>query len=219
MSSTSSSSNSQILSIYKSRTIIIELLQSLQYNVEEYDSFNINEIDAMISNSQLDMLLNTTSKNDEEKEKKVYVKYYLETKQIRPDTLMEIINDLFVDTNTLSKDTDTLVIIIDDEPNDSITTKVEYLFETEGFFVVIFNLKRLQFNILKHQLVPPIRALNEKETREIMEELNIKNKKQFPEISRFDPQAQAILLRPNQVCCIERSSVTSLTYNYYRICV
>lgn len=218
MSSSLTSSNSQILSIYKSRNTIIELLHSLNYNTEEYNNFNINEIDAMISNSQLDMLLSSLPSN-KETEKRVYVKYYLETKQLRPDALIEIINDLFVDTNTLSKDRDTLIIIIDDEPNDSIVSKIEYVYETEGIFVVMFNLKRLQFNILKHHLVPPIRVLNEEETEQIMMEYNIKNKKQFPEISRFDPQAQAILLRPNQVCCIERSSVTSLTYNYYRICV
>ena len=93
------------------------------------------------------------------------------------------------------------------------------MFETEGIFVVIYNIKRLQFNILKHHLVPAIRVLNDNETHEIMTEYNIKTKKQFPEISRFDPQAQAILLRPSQVCCIERTSVTALTYNYYRVCV
>jgi DNA-directed RNA polymerase subunit H (RpoH/RPB5) len=215
------SNNNQILSIYKSRTIIIELLEQHGYNVDEYSDFNINEIDAMISNSQLDMLFitNPSSNSSNEKQKKVYVKYYLETKQLRPDVLNDVIEDLFTDSTTLSKETDTLVIIIDNEPNDSIIARVEYLFETQGIFVVIYNIKRLQFNVLKHQLVPPIRILSEEETEKIMKEYNIKTKKQFPEISRFDPQAQALLLRPTQVCCIERNSVTSLTYNYYRVCV
>ena len=42
---------------------------------------------------------------------------------------------------------------------------------------------------------------------------------QWPEISRFDPVAQAIGLRPKQVCKIIRSSETSITNEYYRICI
>ena len=47
---------------------------------------------------------------------------------------------------------------------------------------------------------------------------NILNEKQFPEIGRFDPVAQAIGLRPNQLCEITRSTRTSITTKYYRLC-
>ena len=42
---------------------------------------------------------------------------------------------------------------------------------------------------------------------------------QLPEISRFDPQALAMCMRPGQVCKFERESSTALFYNYFRICV
>ena len=41
----------------------------------------------------------------------------------------------------------------------------------------------------------------------------------FPDISRFDPVARAIGLRPGQVCHIVRPSKTAITADYYRICV
>ena len=42
---------------------------------------------------------------------------------------------------------------------------------------------------------------------------------QWPEISRFDPVAQAIGLRPKEVCKIIRSSETAITSTYYRMCL
>jgi DNA-directed RNA polymerase subunit H (RpoH/RPB5) len=41
----------------------------------------------------------------------------------------------------------------------------------------------------------------------------------LPEISRFDPQALAICLRPGDIVKFLRGSETAGTYNYYRVCV
>jgi DNA-directed RNA polymerase subunit H (RpoH/RPB5) len=214
-----STSNSQILSIYKSRTTILELLEKQEYQISGYDNFNLNEIDAMYKNSQLDMLVNRTNKNTNEIEN-IYVKYYLEKKQLRLNILNDIIEDLFTgdSTTTLTKK-DTLIIIVDNEPNETIISNIEYKYENEGIFVILFNIKRLQFNILNHSLVPPIKILSKDESEVFMQEYNIQNLSELPEISRFDPQAQAIFMRPQQICEIERSSVTALLYKYYRVCV
>ena len=42
---------------------------------------------------------------------------------------------------------------------------------------------------------------------------------QLPEISRFDPVAQAIGMRPGNICEIIRPSKTAIYAPYYRICV
>jgi DNA-directed RNA polymerase subunit H (RpoH/RPB5) len=207
------SSNNRILRIYKSRVNILKQLGNQGYNVTDYSEFSINEIDTMFSNKQLDMLV-----TNENTDKKTYVKYYLDAKQVRPQYLDEIIEDLFSVETILTKD-DTLVIIIDGEPNDTIISKVNYVYNHDGIFVVIHNISRLQYNILEHTLVPPIRILTEGETNQIMGKYNMKDITQFPEISRFDPQALAIALRPGQVCEIERKSVTVMKYEYYRVCV
>ena len=59
-----STSSNRILSIYNSRKNILEILESRGYEVDDYNLFSINEIDAMYKNNQLDMLLtnNKTSR-------------------------------------------------------------------------------------------------------------------------------------------------------------
>jgi DNA-directed RNA polymerase subunit H (RpoH/RPB5) len=208
-----STTSNRILSIYKSRHTLLEQLNYQDYNVYEYNEFSINEIDAMHNNEQLDMLINHDSNN-----KKVYIKYYFTSKQIKPQNLDDIIEDLFTIENVLTKD-DTLIVVIEDEPNDTIIAKLKYLYDHDGIFVVIHNIKRLQFNILEHALVPNCVILENDEIKELQQKFNINNLKQLPEISRFDPQALAICLRPGQVCKFERNSATALTYNYYRICI
>lgn len=208
-----STTSNRILSIYKSRKTMLEQLGYQDYSVNEYNEFSINEIDAMYTNEQLDMLI-THNKNN----KKVYIKYYFTSKQIKPQNLDDIIEDLFVIENILTKE-DTLIVIIDDEPNDTIVSKLKYLYDHDGIFVVIHNIKRLQFNILEHALVPNCVILEEAEIKELKEKFNINNLKQLPEISRFDPQALAICLRPGQICRFDRSSATALNYKYYRVCI
>ena len=121
MTSTTTSST-RIISLYKSRNTILELLEEQGYIVDDYLGFSINEIDAMYTNTQLDMLIPHSDKI-----RNVYVKYFISSKQnmkqIRPAYLDEIIEDLYTIENVLTKN-DTLIIIIDDEPNETIITKV-----------------------------------------------------------------------------------------------
>lgn len=208
----SSASSNRVLSIYKSRKTILDLLEYQDYLVEDYAGFSINEIDAMYMNSQLDLLVN--HKNNQ---KKTYVKYFISSK-IRAKDLDEIIEDLMYIENVLQK-TDTIIIIVDEEPNESITIKLKYLFDHDGIFVVIHNISRLQFNILEHVLNPQVFVLEENQTNELMKKYNLKSLTQLPEIDRFDPLALALSLRPGQVCEMQRGSATALSYKYYRICV
>lgn len=203
-----------IISLFKSRTTIIELMDSLGYDVDGYNSFSINEVDAMYRNEQMDMLITHKTNGT-----KVFIKYYVpeKQKQITKKALDDIIEDLFVDK--VLTNSDTLCIILAEEPNDSNLSKVSYLYDHNGYFIVMHNLKRLQFNITKHDLVPKMTILNEDEKEKFMLKMHIASLSQLPEISRFDPQALAICLRPNQICKIERTSATALKCLYYRVCV
>jgi len=205
--------NNKILKTYKSRMTLIDQLDSLQYNVSEYQEFSINEIDAMNTNSQLDMLVTNENTN-----RKIYIKYNLTSKQLNAQSLDNIIEDLYTIDNVLTTD-DTLMIIIDIEPNDSILTKIRYLYDHSGIFVVIHNIKRLQYNLLNHALVPAARILDVNEIEQFKQTYNINNLSQIPEISRFDPQALAICLRPGQVCEFTRNSPTAMNAKYYRVCM
>jgi DNA-directed RNA polymerase subunit H (RpoH/RPB5) len=139
---------------------------------------------------------------------------------MKPQTLDDVIEDLYTIEQVLTK-RDTLVVIIDDEPNDTILAKVKYLYERDGIFVIIHNIQRLQTNILKHFMVPNMTVLeSEEQIKQFKDKHYIKDEKiQLPEISRFDPQALVVGLRPGDICKIDRSSVTALNTNYYRICI
>jgi len=208
-----SASSNKILSVYNSRNTLVEILTEKGYKTDDYSNFSINEVDAMYKNTQLDMLL-THSTNS----RKVYIKYYLKAKQIKKPDLDDIIEDLYFIENVLTKE-DCLIIVTEDEPNDTIVAKINYLYEHDGIFIVIHNIKRLQYNILKHTLVPKAKILSNAEVETLKQRFNLMSVKQLPEVSRFDPQSLAICLRPGEVCKYDRKSATALSTEYYRVCV
>jgi DNA-directed RNA polymerase subunit H len=215
---TSSGSNILISDIYKSRKIILELMDKQKYNVKDYTNFSINEINTMKQNNQLDMLLEKIDEDAITKRKpKIYIRYYL-GKIIRPANLQEMIDDLFHLEEILKKE-DTLFIIAKDEINETLTNELKHIWETDGIFIVIESIKRLQFNILNHTLVPEHTLLKTDDVTKVMTKYNVTKKTQFPDISRFDPVARAIGLRPGDVCHIVRPSKTAIEADYYRVCV
>jgi DNA-directed RNA polymerase subunit H (RpoH/RPB5) len=225
--------SSLISQIYKSRGVVLELMKKQDYDVSEYDGFSINEINTMKTNNQLDMILSKktsetkSTENYEEKgeeinsskennQKKIYIKYYL-GKSLRPNNLQEMIDDLFNVEEVLTKE-DTLLIVVKDEVNETLTNSLMHIWESEKIFIIIMPLQRLQFNILEHVLVPPHRILNESEKINVKTRYNIIHDEQFPQLSRFDPVAKAIGIRPGEVCEITRPSKTAISAPYYRIC-
>jgi DNA-directed RNA polymerase subunit H (RpoH/RPB5) len=209
--------NSSVLisDIYKSRKIVLELMDNQGYDTNGYSKFSMSEVNSMKQNNQLDMLLET--KSDASERKKIYISFYL-AKTIRPSNLNEIIEDLFVLSETLKK-SDTLYIIIKDDTNETLINELKHIWEKDGIFIIIESIKRLQFNILKHVLVPTHKIMNKDQIKEVMVRYNIADLNLLPDISRFDPVSRAIGLRPGDVCHIIRPSKTSIETNYYRHCI
>jgi len=188
------------------------------YATEDYSNFSINEVNSMLQNKQLDMLLEKKEEDPATKRKnKIYIRYYL-AKTLRPQNIQEIIDDLFNLEEVLTK-SDTLMIIIKDDMNETMTNLLKHIWEQDGILIVIQSIKRLQFNLLEHVLVPPHRVLTKDEVNQVKKKYNIVDDAQFPDISRFDPVAQVIGIRPGQVCEIIRPSKTAINSLYYRICV
>ena len=218
----SQNTSSLISQIYKSRCVLLELMKKQDYNVSDYDGFSINEINTMKTNNQLDMILSkqniteSAEENDTNNQKKIYIKYYL-GKSLRPNNLQEMIDDLFNVEEVLTKE-DTLLVVVKDEVNDTLLNNLKHIWESDKIFIILIPLQRLQFNILEHILVPPHRVLSESEKINIKNRYNIINDNQFPELSRFDPVAKAIGIRPGEVCEIIRPSKTAISAPYYRIC-
>tara|TARA_B100001094_G_C18025335_1_gene717277 strand:- start:258 stop:878 length:621 start_codon:yes stop_codon:yes gene_type:complete len=202
----------ELQEIFKSRNTILNLLERQNYNIDNYRDTGFSEVNSMYSSKQLDMLL----ENNNDNEKKVYIKYH-SAKTLRPTNIYDYIEDLFNIDNVL-KQTDTLIIIMKDEPNDTIKKTLTHIFEKDKIFIIVFNIKRLLFNILNHTLVPPHKVLSNEESIEIKKKYFIKNDNELPNINRFSPVSLAIGIRPGEICEITRNSNTSIENKFYRIC-
>ena len=207
--------NEYIKQIFKSRNIILEILKDRGFQTDDFSGFSISEIHAMFQNKQLDILL-TKQLDDTGKEKKVYIKYNT-SKTLRPNNVYEIIEDLY-NIEKLLKKRDDLIIIIKEEPNETLVKMLKHIWDQEKIFIIIINIQRLQFNILNHTLVPKHIVLTDEEANEVKTKYNILDDSSIPAISRFSPVSQVIGIRPGQLCRIERPSKTSITTNFYRIC-
>ena len=208
----SSASYSPIISkIYKSRNIILEIVKRRGYKIEDYEGFSVNDIHTMFAKHQLDMLL-----EHKDNGRKLYINYGI-YKKLRQNYIDETIEDLFDVEETLTNK-DELIIVSKDKINDALRNAMKHIFINEKRFYNIYNLNDYLFNILNHVLIAPHRILTEEEKQKIIIQYNITNISQFPEISRFDPVAQALGMRPEELCEIKRPSPTAIVTNYYRSC-
>jgi DNA-directed RNA polymerase subunit H (RpoH/RPB5) len=128
-----------------------------------------------------------------------------------------MIEDLFYTEEVLSKK-DTLLIITKEEMNETIQNHLKQVWEQDKIFIIVISFKKLQFNILKHSLVPPQKIINSEEVEVIKKKYNIMEDSQWPEISRFDPVMVVIGIKPGEICEIIRPNKCSIVEKYYRIC-
>lgn len=207
-------SHSEFSKIFKSRETLVEILHSQGYDVSDYSAVSEKHLHSMINNKQLDMLFE--NKNNDSK---IYVKsYFILGKTIKKDIIPTMVDDLYYIEKILNKN-DTLMIIVNEEPNSTILSHLKHIWSKEQIYIVVVPLQRLQFNILNHSLVPHHQVLSDDKKKYIFTKYNAKDDSQFPQISRFDPVAQMIGLKPGQLCEITRPSKTAITSKYYRICI
>jgi len=228
---------------FKSRKNILDILRRVGYDTHDYEGFDENEISIMIETDQLDMILykkpQTDAEIDEsilgggrrrksENMEKVLVKYNINMSKINADqSFLPNINDYFEPTDESEKGdgfylnkNDLLIMVVDTEITDNIKERLRTIYENYGHFVVMHNIARLQYNILEHVKNPKsFHILTNDEVEKLKRRIFIRDTWQLPEISRFDPYALAICLRPGQIVQVTRTSVNSLDYDSWHYCL
>ena len=203
------STNNEILQlVFKSRKNILNYAKYVGFDSNEYDKYNMNEINQMIKTDNLDMEL----KN----EKTLYIKYHI-LKALRVQYIEEIIDDLYNIEEKLDN-TSILIIIAKDKINDTIKHYLSKLYVDRNIYIIHFSLAELQFNVIEHTLVPKHHILSKEDSKEFMQKYNIKNISEIPEISRYDAAGKCIFIKPGDIIKIERPSKNSITSNYFRYC-
>lgn len=213
MASGSYSSSTITSSVYKSRVNVLKQLEQRGYDVSNYNDFGINEVHVMYNNDELDMIVQNDASH------KVLIHYAIH-KKLSTNHVYTTVSEYFDVDNVLNKKTDEIIFIVNDDPNDTLLSIMDQLYTSENKYINIISMKRLQFNLLEHKLVPKHTILSNDEKEELYSTYNITDgKTQMPSISRFDPVAIAIGMRPGDVCRIVRPSQTAIQSNHYRYCV
>lgn len=188
--------------IKKSLDTILEYLEYSKYDIstfnkEEFKKTNFTEKISVVSENG-----------------KAFVYYYLEN--FTKNNFQK-----FIDQNIMTDDIkkeDIMIIITNKFTFESFEDIIK--FKTDGIYVNLYKVENLAFNILNHNYVPKHTKLSLKEKEEFMTKFNVSNPSiELPEISRFDPVACAIFLRPGDICKIIRYDKISYENEYYRICV
>jgi DNA-directed RNA polymerase subunit H (RpoH/RPB5) len=203
-----------VTQVYLSRTFLLEILKESGYNVSSYDNYSLSMVSSMMENNCLDLKLQHLTKKD----KQVFVKYHLDTKLVIPSVTCSLFDEVDGEEPILKK-TDDLIIISKSDPNDTMIADMNKLWNDSSIYVSVLNIKRLQYNILKHSLVPKHVLLSDEERLQLFKKYNIQSNADLPTISRYDAVAQVLCMRPGMVCCIHRKSKTSVVTYYYRVCV
>jgi DNA-directed RNA polymerase subunit H (RpoH/RPB5) len=216
------SKSNYLIQLYKARINMMSHLTHSGFDCTLYSGFNLEELDVLIKYNQLNFKVSNESKNEQ-----CYVYHLVEdtsgkkkgtSNLLKKNTIPDIIDEVYNDTGILNK-TDTLIIITTDYSADSIHECIKNLWENDHLYVVVYNLKQLQINPLKHVFVPKHIRLTNEEKMEVFRKYNIERNSQLPQISRFDPIAKILLMRPGEICKIERFEKSSFNTDYYRICI
>lgn len=224
MSGTTTYTTERLGEIYKSRNTLIEIMRHRGFDTETQQGFTYSEVAIMALNNQLDMIftkpleLESSENTEISDSKKVYVKYNVSSTIRRPIVMTDMVEDMFTIDEVLTKNDDLMIITIEDT-NDTITRLIEKLWCNDSIYVSIVNISRIQFNILNHRLVPKHTVLSDSDKLTVMTRYNIRNISQMPVISRFDPVANVLGVRPGEIVHIERPSKTAITSDYYRACI
>lgn len=203
---------------FVSRQVILEMLEDRGWDTTDYQNYSIDEIDIMLKNisiknkdiSTLDILIKGENN-------KILVKYVLTTK-IRGSYISSLTESLIDDV--LEEGDELIIIIMDKLTNDSVLESYFYnLYNKKKIFCQYFWIKKLTYNVTKHETVPKHEILTSEEINAVLQKYNITDVNKFNFIKQNDAVAKYYGMKVGDVCKIIRKSETSGIYINYRLCV
>lgn len=193
--------------IIKSLDVLNEMLYDRGYNTKKLMNYTNNDIKKKINDNNLNFEV------DDDNKKKIKIIYLLT--RIKPSTIKNIIENEY---STILDNSDEIIFITKDLFPQTIYKLIEDYYIEKKYFMQIFNIKNLQFNITKHSFVPEHELLTEEETTDLIKNYNLTSKNQLPFILKKDPVAMYYGMKNGDICKIKRKSETSGFYNCYRLC-
>ena len=202
--------------VFTSRNIILNMLEGRGYDISKYRHFSFNELCILKRNNALDMVLENSSGTT------CYVQYHI-SKKFKSTDLRKAVEAHYKNDNNDGEldENDELIIIC----NEKLLLSKKYCnfisklenYESKKYYIQIFDISSLLYDLTKHELVPKHIILNEDEKAGVLEHYRITDNK-LPRISKFDPVAKFIGLKRGDMCKIIRTSYTAGEEIYYRVC-
>jgi DNA-directed RNA polymerase subunit H (RpoH/RPB5) len=206
------------MELYKARKNILSYLEKQNFDTTSHEEFTMSEIQAMFESqtdegmSSLDFeVLEKTQKT-----KKASVFYYTKPSSIKQNTLEDLVMKYYEDND---KNDSTFILLMQGNINDTVQKCVTNLWKKFQEHVIIFEIRSLQFNLFEHTFVPKHTKLSSSDKELFYKNKNILSDSQMPEISVFDAVAKALMMKPGQMCKIERFDKIAFESEFYRLCV
>jgi DNA-directed RNA polymerases I, II, and III subunit RPABC1 len=205
--------------IYKSRKVILEMLQMRGVDTSQYDSQTKEELNILYQqhgskgNSEIDTLDIIV-----EGDNKIFVKY-LTTNKIRNQIIVNTIDEIY--ESDILENNDILVIITKDKATyqGTLEEHINRIFYKDRIFAQVLWLNSLLFNITEHDLVPKYRIMTKEEKKELMDKFYLDDEKNLPKILVTDPVAKFYGVRIGDLCEIEYNNETNGRNKFYRLCI
>ena len=200
--------------VFTARATLLTQLASIGYKVSHLQDMSPADVDRQIQDVELNFVVSGTTAG----QGSVHVRFHV-YKALRQIHVHNLGEELAEQAN-FNPALDSLVLISKDLPNDSVRSAVSGVWANLNINIVVRALAELRFNVLTHRDVPPHKMMSAAEVVELKKSVAFgpNGLKDLPGISRFDPAAQAILLRPGRVCEIMRPSQSAGRARYYRLC-
>jgi DNA-directed RNA polymerase subunit H (RpoH/RPB5) len=193
---------------YRATKTILEMLADRNYIVpDSLKSISFSEFIQMYENNNCDI---TDIYKKDDPDDQIYIKFFLENKKLG-------IKDLHNLVETIREETDNnfinILIVTKDKPSTNINKELRL---PQYNTVELFQTKDIMVNIMKHDIMPSFRLLNEEEVEPLSTKFNC-TKTQFPKIYRIDPAAKYFNMKVGQIYEVIRNSSSTGQYTTYRI--
>ena len=202
--------------VYRSRHVILDMLEARDYVVTPYRNFSPKEITFMLNSTNGEALrMDLNHKDGQHKCVVLYSKNKLKQK-LR--TYLENLNDPekeeYLDPSIYE-----IIIIVMEPVVDTFHKTVLENYVNNKSKVFIFQAHTLVNDPSKHILVPKHEKVPAEEHAELLKKWFVKSKIQFP-IIRYhsDMQARYLGLVPGDIVKITRPSPSAGVYELYRVC-
>ena len=212
--------------LFRSRKVILEMLEKRGFNVDAFKNYTIFEIESMRQNNSLkntadiqplDILTGNDSNNQ-----KALVKYIF-TSKIKVSSIASLLIEL--KENGDLDEGDSFILVTKDRSVGKATgqdaiieSQLEALYNEHKVFVQMFRIDKLVTNIMEHEIVPDHEIISQTEKETLLEKFSITSYNQLPLILKTDPVAMFLGMRRGDVCKIVSPSETSGEYVSFRYC-